>query len=98
MAMTHLQYLLTKLAEECQEAGVRALKCQQFGMKEVQPGQFLTNEERLFGELNDIKGVLELLYANGVEYDVNGLAVIEKMNKIDKFRDYSVRLGMVEAP
>ena len=98
MAMTHLQYLLTKLAEECQEAGIRALKCQQFGLDEIQPGQELTNKERLFWELNDIKGVLELLYANGVDYDVNPMAVIEKMNKIDHFRDYSVRLGMVEAP
>ena len=98
MAMTHLQYLLTKLAEECQEAGIRALKCQQFGLDEIQPGQSLTNKERLFGELNDIKGVLELLYANGVDYDVDGIAVIEKMDKIDHFRDYSVRLGMVEAP
>lgn len=98
MAMTHLQYLLTKLAEECQEAGIRALKCQQFGLEEIQPGQHLTNKERLFGELNDIKGVLELLYANGVDYDVDGIAVIEKMDKIDKYRDYSVSLGLVEAP
>lgn len=98
MAMTHLQYLLTKLAEECMEAGVRALKCQQFGLDEVQPGQPLTNKERLFGELNDIKGVLELLYANGVDYDTDCIAVIEKMDKVDKYRDYSVSLGLVEAP
>ncbi len=52
--MTRLQFLLGKLAEECNETAQRSLKAQQFGLTEVQPGQELNNEERLRLEVWDI--------------------------------------------
>jgi hypothetical protein len=64
----------------------------------VQPGQQLTNRERLVGELND-------LYATSVSLAVTGAlpwpwlsgsAVEDKRDKIEKFMHYSRSLGILE--
>ena len=52
--MTPDQYWLCKIAEECTEVAQRALKAQQFGLSEIQPGQDLTNLERLADEFRDL--------------------------------------------
>ena len=48
------QYHLCKIAEECTEVAQRALKAQQFGLGEVQPGQDQSNLERLVDEFHDL--------------------------------------------
>lgn len=48
------QYHLCKIAEECTEVAQRALKAQQFGLGETQPGQGLNNLERLVSEFHDL--------------------------------------------
>lgn len=58
--MTRKQYLLLKLAEECNEAGHRAMKAMQFGMDEIQEGQSYTNGERLMHEIVDTLALIDM--------------------------------------
>lgn len=70
--------LLTILGEECAETfevmaeralariQIRASKALRFGMDEVQPGQPLTNAQRLAREIGDFQEVVEQLVAAGV--------------------------------
>lgn len=51
---------LEVLAEECAEVSQRAMKALRFGCAEVQPGQSLTNSERLSVELGDLFAAVEL--------------------------------------
>ena len=46
--------LLTILIEECAEVAQRATKLLRFGRDEIQPGQNLTNAQRLSAELGDL--------------------------------------------
>ncbi|WP_448208175.1 hypothetical protein [Azospirillum sp. sgz302134] len=45
---------------------VRNSKCLRFGLDEVQPGQRLSNADRLAGEVGDLMGVVDLLCRMGV--------------------------------
>lgn len=58
--------LLTILNEECHEVGQRICKSLRFGLEEVQPGQNLTNAERIGMELGDLIEVMEWLVDRGV--------------------------------
>lgn len=58
--------LLTVLWEECCEVGQRASKALRFGILEVQPGQPLTNAERVSEELGDLMGVMDWLVAQEI--------------------------------
>lgn len=93
------QFLLTKLAEECAEVAQRALKQQQFGRDEFEPGQEKTNGERLFEEIIDLTTIIGLL-ENIKEIPVLSLGECDKMvetkkAKILKYRRYSQKLGFV---
>ena len=96
--MNHDQYLLSKLAEECFEAGQRAMKAQQFGFDEVQPGQPLNNLERLADEMHDLIATW-LKLTHDVDGDVERFPTTEKQlareEKMAKFVKLSRRLGMV---
>ncbi|RDT14077.1 hypothetical protein, partial [Escherichia coli] len=54
MPLNETQYLLDVLSEECNEIAVRASKAIRFGLDEIQPGQSLTNAQRLALELDDL--------------------------------------------
>ena len=51
--------LLEILIEECAEVQQRATKMLRFGVKEIQPGQELTNAQRLSAEVGDLQVVIE---------------------------------------
>ena len=53
--------LLTILIEECSEVQKRATKLLRFGRDEVQPGQPLTNMQRLSMEAGDLRFMMVLL-------------------------------------
>jgi NTP pyrophosphatase (non-canonical NTP hydrolase) len=53
--------LLTILAEECCEVGQRVSKALRFGLMEIQPGQPLSNAERIAEELGDLLATAEEL-------------------------------------
>lgn len=52
--------VLAILIEECSEVIQRATKMQRFGINEVQPGQELTNAERLSDEVGDLLETIRL--------------------------------------
>lgn len=105
--MTRTEHLLTILAEELGEAAVRVSKILRFGGREVQPGQSLTNRERLRAEMVDALAVYSMLWHEG-ELDEIGLfikndypirAEVEaKKAKVEKFLAYSAQCGtLIEA-
>ena len=94
--MTNLQYLLTKLAEECEEVGQMAHKTQQFGIDE-RYGDGPTNRERLHAELDDLMAAIQMLNdEEGLGYIPNRNAVNAKIAKVSHYREYSRSIGLVE--
>jgi NTP pyrophosphatase (non-canonical NTP hydrolase) len=110
--MTRRQYYLLKLIEECQEVSQRAAKSMQFGKDQTQAGDgqslsarkaepehFLTNVERLSGELNDLLAVATVLEGMGeLDADIflSEVGKERKITKIAKYLKLSQTLGEVE--
>jgi hypothetical protein len=59
------EHLMTTAAEEACEVGQRITKALRFGMSEIQPGQPLTNAERIVAEFHDLFVMMEWLIAEG---------------------------------
>ena len=94
--MSNLQYLLTKLAEECEEVGQMAHKTQQFGLDERYKDR-PTNRERLHAELNDLLAQIQMLNdEEGLGFLPDQDAINAKIAKVKFYRDYSRSIGMVE--
>jgi NTP pyrophosphatase (non-canonical NTP hydrolase) len=98
MSMTRVQLLLGKVAEECNEVAQRALKAQQFGLDDVEPGKSHSNRKRLMGELTDLHAVLLMLEdTEGFNFTKHFDDEIDaKKQKVEKFILLSQSLGMVE--
>lgn len=95
--MTHEQFLLMKLAEEASEIAQIALKTAQFGMTEKHPDLPLNNKERIHLELNDLLAVVDELNTwSNFDFKENYAAKIKKIEKLNTFLNYSIRLGKVE--
>lgn len=62
--MNARQYILMKIAEEATEVAQRALKAQQFGLDQTEPGKTQNNAERLEGELLDLGFWFQVATAN----------------------------------
>lgn len=58
--------VLDILIEEAAEVIQRVTKMKRFGIEEVQPGQDLTNAERLSQELGDLMGTMQLAVERGL--------------------------------
>ena len=103
--MTRTEHLLFILAEEAAEVAQRASKAARFGLAEVQPGQELTNAQRLMQEVNDFVAVCTMI-AGPVVSPTSSLfkddplkwtsAIGEKQAKIEKFLLYSAECGTLE--
>lgn len=95
--MTHEQFLLMKLAEEATEIAQIALKTAQFGMTEKHPNMELNNKERIHLELNDLLAVVDELNTwTQFDFKENYASKINKIEKLNKYLGYSIRLGKVE--
>lgn len=99
--MTQTQYRFLKLAEEAMEIAHRVAKLMQFGPGETEPGQPLTNAERVRLEMMDLMTCYSDLVHRGAlsgiadsEFEVHETAKLAKMAKYLKF---SVELGEVES-
>lgn len=93
-------YLLSHLAQECNEVAIRCTKAQMFGLDEIQPAQSLTNRERIAEELTDLKALVVLmedmhLLPEFSERDLN-TRINAKHRKAKEFRGYSRELGRLE--
>lgn len=104
--MTKSEHLLTFLREKCAEVSRRASKALRFGLAEVQPGQSLTNAERINEELLDLYVIAGMLVQDG---DLEALMDIEVTPEVDAkiqakrqkvYRDlfYSDQCGTLTTP
>lgn len=95
--MTYEQFLLCKLAEECNEVAQDALKTQQFGFESFHPDTGMTNTEYLTNELNDLLAILEMLEENGsFTFTPCPEAIKAKKEKVLKFLEFSKELKKVD--
>jgi hypothetical protein len=96
--MNYREMLLTLLIEECAEVSQRATKIQRFGLLEVQPGQTLTNELRLIGEVNDLIAVLMKVFeVDDINKIISPTLIQDKIEKIKKYLDYSIQCGTLNS-
>lgn len=94
--MNHLQHLLLKLSEECNEVGQMSSKCMQFGLLESHPDLLENNKQRLHAELNDLLAIVDMLNAHfNFDYTPNQIQIGRKIEKVNKYLAYSVELGCV---
>lgn len=91
--MNRTEHLLMILAEECAEVAQRVSKALRFGLDEVQPGQDLSNEQRIWAEMNDLAGVGEMLIAARGAGGICRDAIAAKKAKVEKFLCYSAECG-----
>jgi hypothetical protein len=103
--MNRIEHLIVIVAEECAELAQRASKAQRFGMSEVEPGKTESNARRLFNELMDLRGAIELL---ALEPDAAELLQLLqcpvlmsqlidfKRTKIETFLEYSRQVGTLQ--
>lgn len=93
--MNRTEHLLSCLAEECAEVAQRATKAQRFGMDEIQPGQDLSNRERLSQELSDLVAVVDMLgFAIHVIYNEDALDA--KKRKVENCMRYAEGQGALQ--
>lgn len=100
--MTRTEMLLTLLAEESAEVAQRCAKALRFGLAEVEPGQPLTNAQRIMAEVNDFIAVYQLL-AGPVVSPTTPLfrgrpedfmaAIVAKQQKVERYLSYSRECG-----
>lgn len=97
--MNRTEHLLFIAAEECAEVAQRLSKAARFGLTEIQPGQPLTNAERIVEEWTDLVGVMEMLVEQGA-IEVPTVKMITareiKKTKVEKFLAYSVECGTLQ--
>lgn len=92
--MNRTEHLLTTLAEECAEVAQRCSKAARFGLSEVQPGQDLTNAQRILQEWYDAIAVLQMLIADGaLPVPASHESVLAKKEKVERFLVYSAQCG-----
>lgn len=92
--MNHTEHLLSCLAEECAEVSQRVSKALRFGLTEVQPGQPLTNAERIADELVDLLAVVGMLESEGVlDVPRDPVAINRKKDKVRRFMAYAKECG-----
>lgn len=95
--MNRNEHLLSCLAEECAEVAQCVSKALRFGLLEVQPGQSLTNAERIAQELNDLVAVAELVEEAGLVPSTGTFAAIEqKKAKVRLFMEYAESVGALQ--
>ena len=95
--MTRIENLLTILSEECVETSQRVSKAIRFTLDEVQPGQNLTNAQRIVYEFNDIVAVMEILHEEGIfDKVIDREAINKKKLKVAKYLAYSTEIGAIK--
>lgn len=97
--MNREQYLLLKLIEELGEAAKNAAKAMQFGGEDKEPGQGLTNFDRLYLELDDVRAAIAMLVlepSSTFEYWPNAANINNKITKVEHYYGVSQELGKVK--
>lgn len=90
------EHLLTCMAEECVETAQRITKALRFGLEEIQPGQPLTNLQRINVELTDLMAVASMLNDHGVDIKPDPDGFLFKKAKVMKFALYAKDQGALQ--
>lgn len=99
--MNRTDHLLWVVAEECAEVAQRASKAARFGLSEIQPGQELTNAQRIVQEYSDLQGVIRMLALEDkidISVDITEPMTQAKIAKVEKFLEYSRQIGTLDHP
>jgi NTP pyrophosphatase (non-canonical NTP hydrolase) len=92
--MTRKEQLLLILMEECDEVSQRASKAIRFTCEEAQPGQDLTNAERIKEEFNDLLAKMQMLQEEGLFIRIiDEVQIAKKKAQVEKYLLYSKSLG-----
>jgi hypothetical protein len=92
--MTRKEHLLTIAAEECNETAQRISKALRFSLEEKQPGQSMTNAERITYEFSQLYAMMEMLHAEGCIQDMTYEGDIEdKKLQVEKYLLHSEFMG-----
>lgn len=91
------QFLLNLLMEECAEVQQEASKCNRFGLDEQMNSDTPPNKQRLINEVNDFYAILCLLEREfGIDFIPNEDKIKSKLEKIERYYQYSKSLGRVK--
>lgn len=93
--MTRDEHLYTIGAEEGVEVAQRMTKALRFGSDEIQPGQPLTNRQRILEEYAHLVAAMEML---GFRVEPESLRpwIDAKKAKVERFLEYSRECGTLE--
>jgi hypothetical protein len=96
--MTRVEHLLSIVAEECAEIAQRCSKALRFGLREVQPGQDLSNAQRIALEYKDLVSAMILLSREEplIMPDISPATLEIKRQKIEEFLLYSETCGTLK--
>lgn len=101
--MTEDQNALLIFAEELAEVATELLLLQnqvskaiRFGIDEKRDLP-TTNRERITAEWNDLLGTVEILAKRGIELKPDIAAIAAKMEKVERYTNYSKHLGQVDS-
>lgn len=101
--MNETEYILTvtveectEVAKECLELAQRCTKALRFGLTETQPGEMADNEVRLWKEVEDLQGSLEMLVDLRGKGGTTRAGVDAKKARVRKFMRYSEQLGCLQ--
>ncbi|APR52015.1 hypothetical protein CA223_06685 [Sphingomonas koreensis] len=95
--MNRVEHLLTCLGEEGNEVAQRVSKALRFGLREVEPGQPLTNDDRVCDEIRDLIAVAHILHGEGVIgwFMPDTGDIQAKRRKIERFMAISREQGVL---
>ncbi len=92
--MNRQDHILVRAMEECNELAQRISKALVFGMKEIQPGQTQTNEDRIYYEYFDLRATLGMAGIDAWRTDDKARAAeAAKVAKVEKYLRYSEEVG-----
>lgn len=96
--MNRLQYLLSKVSEECAETAQRAHKAALFGINDIQPGvEKGDNATRLIEEFSHIVAYMQLLKIEGyIPETINWEEVDKKKKELEYWYQFSIEKGQVK--
>lgn len=86
--MNRAEHIATTAAEECSEIAQRISKALRFGWGEMQPGQSLTNAERVVQEFHDLVAMMHMMAGEGLiesNFAPSMQDILLKMAKVERF-------------
>lgn len=98
--MNLTEHLLATLAEEATEVAQACTKALRFGLEQGYPGTDRTNRGDIGRELADMRGVIEMLSAEGVVFPEASDPSLagRKVQQVLKFLEYARARGALNAP